>query len=206
MAASLAFQVTYDTAVDICQLAGIPDPQPDNSTLLSRCRAFQSACDAHLATRDDPRVLIAKEAFVAIAMAEVELRPNGLTDFGANVDPARIFQLGKQFGQATSSIGWLTSGVLKEYGEALLTRHNIGKSRRDMVPQWETDFLPVAVEYCSGKAKVTFGKLVLEVRRWAATENAANRNPGIPATDAGITAGLRRMESRNLSIPGRRGN
>jgi hypothetical protein len=205
---SLALDVTYRTAVEICQAAGIPDPRPSDPALSSRCRAFQDACDAHLAKGDDHRVLIAREAFVATALAEAELRPRGPTVAGSNVDPARIFLLGSQFGQASSAIGWITSGTLTEYGEAIRSRHNTGAGRRGIVPKWETDFLPVAVEYCSGKDKVPLADLRRHAEKWAAREVKAGKNPELPGTEKGILDGLKRMESSGrLRIPGRpRGN
>lgn len=201
----LDLDVTYVTAVDICQKVGIPDPQPVDSTLLSRCRAFRDACDAHLSRDDSGRVRIARAAFAAIAEVEAALSPRGPV-VGPNLDTATVFLMGKRFGEASSSIGWLISGVLEEYGKSVHTFQKTGASRRGIVPKWQADFLPVAVEYCSGKAKVTLGELVREARRWAESEIALTRNPGIPAREAGIMAGLRRMESRGLSIPGRKRN
>jgi hypothetical protein len=199
----LDLDVTYMTAVDVCQKAGIPIPRPVDTSLLSRCRAFRDACDAHLAREDSGRVLIARAAFDAIAEVEAAMSPRGPV-VETSLDPATMFLLGKQLGQAISSINWLTSGVLEEYAKAANSVRKTGDSRRGVVPKWETNFLPVAVEYCSGKAKVTLADLHLLAKKWRDDERQAGRNPGLPGSPKGVLDGIKRMESSGrLKIPGR---
>lgn len=199
----LELDVTYMTAVDICRKAGVPDPRPVDPTLLGRCRAYRDACDAHLAIGENGRVLIARTAFDAIAEVEAAMSPRGPV-FGTNLDTGTIFLLGKRFGQAVSSIGWITTGVLEEYGKAVRSVQKTGDSRRGFVPKWETSFLPVAVEYCSGKTKVTLEALRILANKWGDDEREAGRNPELPGSPKGVLDGIKRMESTGrLKIPGR---
>lgn len=62
---------------------------------------------------------------------------------------------------------------------------------------WELRFLPVAQAFCAGKGKVSYGKLILEARRWSAGLWPKGENPGLPASDKAIKAGIKRLEKHN---------
>lgn len=201
-AVNLSVQATFLTAIAICRDVGIPAPRPRDTGLESLCGAFRDACDAHLATDEDFRVTCARDAFDAIAMVETALKAR-VSHVGSEGDTARLLLLGGRLGHADVMLGLVTSGLLAEYGVAVHALYNRGAHLRNRLPDWEVSFQPVAQAFCTGKNKVSLGALVLEARRWGEAERDAGRNPGIPATDGGITAGLKRMEARGLSIPGR---
>ena len=200
---NLAMRAIYLTAIAICEDAGVPIRLPSGQSQLRKYRALRDACDAHLEENDDERVAIACEAFVAIAVAESTLRSRSPTSDKKAEDDARILLAGAQLGQVDAMLGMVRTGQLQQYGEAVFRLQKIGAHLRGRVPSWEEAFMPAAQAFCRGKPKVTLGALVVEARRWAAAEIAANRNPGLPGTDHGIKNGLKRMEKRELSIPGR---
>jgi len=191
------------TALAICREAGVPAPRPVGQSQLSRFLACRDACDAHLETAVDHRVSFARDAFEAIAVLEAELRTRSPTQAEKKGDAARLLLLGKRLGHSELMLGIVAAGIWKEYGEALRTLNDRGAHLKERVPTWEVAFMPAAASFCEGKEKVTLGGLVAEARRWAAAEIAAGRNPGLPGTDDGIKSGLKRMEKRGLSIPGR---
>jgi hypothetical protein len=203
---NLSIHATWVTAVAICQEAGIPAPRLVGLSQLGRFLAFRDACDAHLEKATDHRITFAREAFEAIAMVEAQLRVSCPTLGGAmEGDAARLLLLGKRLGHSDIMLAMVTSGIWKDYGEALLSIHNTGSYRRGFVPKWESAFLPVAIEYCSGKAKVPLADLRRHAEKWAASEVASGRNPEFPGTEKGVLDGLKRMESSGrLIIPGRR--
>lgn len=200
---NLSVRATYVTALAICRDAGIPPPRPAGLTQLSLFLAFRDACDAHLERGVDDRVSFAREAFDAIATVEAELRARSPTSIGAKGDTARLLLLGARLGRADVMLELVRTGRWKEFQEALRSLHDRGAHLRGRVPTWEEAFMPAAALFCEGKKKVTLGQLVTEARRWADSKIAAHENPSLPITDDGIKAGLRRMESRGLSIPGR---
>lgn len=202
----LSVRATFLTAVNIADTCGILAPRTRNSSLLNLCRLFRDACQHHLTTvEDDSRVIIARDAFDAIAACQAVLQERG-----DNLPPgelvARLLLLGSRLGQADVMLGLVTTGIWKEYGEAVSRLQNIGAHLRERVPNWEAAFLPVAVAYCAGKQKVHLAELRRHAQKWATTERAAGNNPGLPATDKGVDDGLKRMESSGrLKIPGRTG-
>lgn len=202
---NLSIHAIWVTALAICREAGIPAPRLVGLSQLRRFLAFRDACDAHLETAADHRVSFAREAFEAIAMVEAQLRVSSPTLGGTKAgDAARLLLLGKRLGHSDVMLAMVTSGIWKDYGEALLSIHNMGTHRRGFVPEWEKAFLPVAVEYCSGKAKVPLASLRRHAEKWDAREREAGRDHGLPESDKGIDDGLKRMESTGrLIIPGR---
>lgn len=203
-AIKLSVRATFQTACNICDTSGIPVPTPSNTSLLELSRCLRDACERHLTTVDDDfRVAIARDAFDTIATCQAVLQePSG------NLPPdeivARLLLLGGQLGHADVMLGLVTTGIWKDYGEAVFWRQNIGGHLRERVPEWESAFLPIAVAYCVGKQSVSLGELRRRAQSWASAERAAGNNPGLPATDKGIDAGLKRMESNHrLTIPGR---
>jgi hypothetical protein len=203
---NLAMRAIYLTAIAICEDAGVPIRLPSGQSQLRKYRALRDACDAHLEENDDERVAIACEAFVAIAVAESTLRSRSPTSDKKAGDDARILLAGAQLGQVDAMLGMVRTGQLQQYGEAVFRLQKIGAHLRGRVPTWEEAFMPAAASFCEGKEKVTLGALVAEARRWAAALIVAGRGPGLPSTDDGIKAGLKRMELRGLSIPGRKSN
>lgn len=200
---TLSVHAIFVTAVRICREAGLQAPRLVGLSQLGCFLAFRDACDRHLEMAVDHRVSFAREAFEAIAMLEAELRTRSPTQAETKGDAARLLLLGKRLGHSDLMLGIVTAGIWKEYGEALRTLNDRGAHLRARVPTWEVAFMPAAASFCEGKEKVTLGGLVAEARRWAAAEIAAGRNPGLPGTDDGIKQGLKRMEKRGLSIPGR---
>lgn len=199
---NLSVRATFLTAVAICQDVGIPAPRPSNTEFESLCCAFRDACDAHLAADDDFRVTCARDAFDALAMVESALKAriaNGIN----KGDTARLLLFGGRLGHADVMLGLVTSGLMAEYGVAVHALYERGAHLRDRIPDWEDGFMPVAKAFCDCKAKVTYGALVARARDWRDAEIAAGRNPGVPATDDGIKAGLKRMQRRGLTIPGK---
>lgn len=202
---NLAMRATYLTAIAICEDAGVPIRLPSGQSQLRKYRALRDACDAHLAENDDERVAIACEAFVAIAVAESTLRSRSPTSDKKAEDDARILLAGAQLGQVDAMLGMVRTGHLQQYGEAVFRLQKIGAHLSGRVPPWEEAFMPAAASFCEGKKKVSLGQLVVEARRWEAASIASGDKPGLPSTEEGIKKGLKRMELRGLSIPGRQG-
>lgn len=202
-AVSVSVRASFVTALNICRDSGIPAPRPSETSLLAVCRAFCDACDNYLATNEsDFRVVVARDAFDAIAVAQEALRgPVG--DRPPTDVVAHLLLIGGRLGHADVMLGLVTSGLMAEYGTAVHALYERGAHLRDRVPDWEEGFMPVAESFCRGKAKVTYGALVSHARGWRDAEIAAGRNPGVPATDDGIKAGIKRMQRRGLIIPGK---
>lgn len=203
-ALNISVRATFLTAINICRGAGIEFPRVEDTSLGSLCGAFMAACDAHLATDDDFRVTCAREAFDAIAMAMSALQVMAGSE-GASDKTARLLLLGGRLGHADLMLGLITTGLWAEYGTAVRSMYERGAHLRDRIPDWEQGFMSVATRFCEGKDNVTYGALVTCARGWAASEIASGRNPGLPATDDGIKAGLKRMQERGLDIPGKTG-
>jgi len=201
-ALNISVRATFLTAINICRDADIQFPRTDDTALVSLCGAFRDACDAHLARDEDFRVTCAREAFDAIGMVELALRAMA-SSTDAEGDTARLLLLGGRLGHADVMLGLVTTGLWAEYGTAVHALYERGAHLRDRVPDWEDGFMPVAKSFCEGKAKVTYGALVQRARDWRNAEIAAGRNPGLPASDDGIKAGLKRMQRRGLTVPGK---
>ena len=202
---NLAMRATYLTAIAICEDAGVPMRLPSDQSQRRKYRALRDACDAHLEANDDERVAIAREAFVAIAVAESTLRARSPTRNKKAGDAARILLAGAQLGQVDAMLGMVRSGQLQQYDEAVFRLQKIGAHLSGRVPPWEEAFMPAAASFCEGKKKVTLGQLVVEARKWDKANIASGNIPSLPSTEDGIKKGLRRMELRGLSIPGRQG-
>lgn len=202
-ALNISVRATFMTALAICRSVGMEAPRPRDTSLASVCRAFRDACDMRTAAQgDDFRVTCAREAFDAIAMVQSALSAMA-TSTDAEGDVARLLLLGGRLGHADVMLGLVTTGLWDEYGAAVHALYERGAHLRDRVPDWEDGFMPIAKSFCAGKAKVTYGALVQRARDWRDAEIAAGRNPGLPATDDGIKAGLKRMQRRGLTVPGK---
>ena len=204
-AVSLSVSAMLLIATNICKACGIPAPRTADSSLLNLCCLCRDACDNHLASvEDDARVVIARDAFDAIATVQaVHQERSG--DLPPAEFVARLLLIGSKLGQADASLALVTSGILAQYGDVVVRLYNVGGGRRGHVPPWETAFLPTAVAYCKPRSKVSLGELVRKAQKLAKAEIAAGRNPAIPATEDGIKKGIKQMEKRGLEIPGRQG-
>lgn len=148
---------------------------------------------------------VALETFSTIARTQAILEGRDPDCEHEGDRTAKLILAAAAMGHCDTTIGLCENGHLEDFADAKWLLSQRGAHLRDRLPKWEESFQPFANAYCTGKSKVTLGELVLEARKWAQEEISAGRNPGIPATDDGITAGLKRMESRGLSIPGRKG-
>jgi hypothetical protein len=203
-AVNLVVQAIFRTAIAICQDSGIPAPRPANTTFVDVCDAFCGACENHLATAEyDYRVDTARHVFEVLASVHTTLAQGvGVLPPGEIV--GRLLILGATLGHADVMLTLVTTGIWAEYADVLTKHHPIGQHLRGREPVWETGFLPFAVAYCETRSHVTVGALRREAERWAASERAAGRNPGLPGTEKGINDGIKRLEkSGKLKIPGR---
>jgi hypothetical protein len=152
------------------------------------------------------RLEVALNALSAIAhtQAILEGRDPDCEDEGTRT--VKLVLAGARMGHADTVISLCESGHWEDFGDAKWKLFQIGRAQRGRQAEWETAFLPRAKSFCDGKAKVTLGQLCRLAKSWADDERAANRNPGLPASDDGIKAGLRRMEAAgSLVVPGRNG-
>jgi hypothetical protein len=150
-----------------------------------------------------PAWLQVRDAFKAIASIEFGLEGSAVPDLTAD-QLGTLLIAAFNLGQIDAKMGLWETGIWRDYGEAKFKLHKLGSGQRGRVAEWESRFLPVARAYCGGRSKVTLGELVRHARSWAEAETRARGNPGLPATDDGIKAGLKRMESSGqLAIPGR---
>jgi hypothetical protein len=150
-----------------------------------------------------PAWLQVRDAFKAIASMEFALDGSPAPDINAD-QLGTLLIAAFNLGQIDAKMGLWETGIWRDYGEAKYKLHRLGSGQRGRVAEWESQFIPIARAYCSGRSKVSLGELVRHARSWAEAETRASRNPGLPATDDGIKAGLKRMgESGQLVIPGR---
>jgi len=106
---------------------------------------------------------------------------------------------GMQMGEADTVLTMWESGFLSEAVAAKLKLRAMGAHLRGRIPAWEVAARPLAQKFCADKAKVTLGQLIHRVRE----ARTAGQIAGIPDSDEGIRAGIKRMVARGeLVIPG----
>lgn len=149
------------------------------------------------------RLLIAREAISAIADTQAILEGRDAECEDEGVRTAKLVICAARIGHADTIARLDENGLWDDLGEAKWKLFRQGSTQRGRQAAWEAAFLPDAKAFCVGKAKVSLGQLTSRARTWAEDERKAGRNPDLPATDDGIKAGLKRMEARGLSIPGR---
>lgn len=204
-AVSIAMQGTFSTAVAIARSGGVEIELRAGASLLDQSRVFHAACETALNERgENALVNAARDAFKCISRAEASLMRAQ-----SHPDKRSIHRLAVDFGgvgRADTILSIISSGVWSHYTGAIESLENLGAHRRGYVPEWEAQFLPLAISYCRSRAKVTLAELRRKAQTWARAEREKGNNPGLPGTDKGIDDGLKRMEtSGQLIIPGRAG-
>jgi hypothetical protein len=149
---------------------------------------------------DPPHIGLVAAANVCLAIAGAWGAIEGRTkkEFASDVAFAQTFW-GVLIGEADTILSLWESGFLTEATAAKLKFNSIGAHLRGRIPPWEAAVLPHLQKYCVGKTEVSLGELV----RQAKQAPVVVRGTGIPTTDEGIRAGLKRMIGRGeLVVPG----
>lgn len=117
---------------------------------------------------------------------------------------AKLVICATRLGYWAGHAGLAGAGVWDDFADAKSKLFRVGSGQRGRQAEWQSAFLSRAQGFCEGKPKVSLGQLCVLARTWGEEERRAGRNPGLPSSDDGIKAGLRRMEaSGSLQIPGR---